>query len=233
MKKNFIILSLFFGLTNYYCQNTYSLLNPNGGLRQDNATFNNINSLNTNKSLTYSEIKGTPYYDENFVSAIFIGNNIKESAPARYDSYSDNIEFKKNNQIFAVPKINDITRIEFTNTKNILVKLDTNDDLSGYFFEIIKGNNSLYKKVKTTFIDATVATSSYSNARAASFKQNEPIYYIKTNNGFIKNPKNVKDILKSFNNKENEISNIFKAEKIKFNKEEDLIRLVNKLNEIS
>lgn len=233
MKKNIIIISLFFGLTNYYCQNTYSLLNPNGGLRQDNATFNNINSLNTNKSLSYNEIKGSPYYDENFAAANFIGNNMNESAPARYDSYSDNIEFKKNNQVFALPKNNDITRIEFTNTKNILVKLDTSDDLSGYFFELIKGNNSLYKKVKTTFIDATVATSSYGNARSANFKQNEPIYYIKTSNGFIKNPKNLKDILKSFNNKEKEINTIFKSEKIKLNKEEDLIKLVNKLNEIS
>lgn len=234
MKNNKTAISfclVLFALTSYKAQNTYSLLNPAGGLRQDNSTFNNVNSVSANKSLSYNEIKGSPYYNKNFLIANFISSNNKETAPARYDAYTDNIEFKKDDQIYALPQVNDFTRVEFANTKDVLVKLELNDPLSGYFFELVKGKTSLYKKVKIKFVDAINANSSYTSDKPASFKTLEPIFYIKTNDSYIKEPKNKKQIEDAFPDKKENLATFFKTNKIKLDKEEDLIRLVNFLNE--
>lgn len=224
MKK---IFSSFFILPFLYisAQSTYSYLGE--GVPKDNTYFGTRGS---NAKLSYADIQGSPYYDINFSSAKFISGNT-ETALARYNSYSDEIEFQKDNKTFSLPPTSTFTRIEFTDTEDKLVKIDTNDDLSGYFFELVNGNISLYKKIKTKFVSAVPASSSYSSDKPASFKTLAPVYYIKTDKGFIKNPKNQKDITEQIPEKKEAIETFVKSNKIKFNKEEDLIKLVNFLNQ--
>ncbi|UZT96838.1 hypothetical protein ODZ84_16665 [Chryseobacterium fluminis] len=109
--------------------------------------------------------------------------------------------------------------------------LETNDDMSGYFYELVNGKNKLYKKIKTKFIDMVPALNSYATDRPASFKTLEPVYYIKTENGFIKKPKNLKEITQQLPDKKEAIEEFAKSNKIKFNNEADLIKLVKFLNQ--
>lgn len=211
-------------------QANFSLSNNGGFLPQDNTVFNKINSPNAGKSLSYSDIQGSPYYGKGLNVATFSGSN--ETAPARYNSYNDEIEFMKDDKTFVLPKDDKFSTITFSNTKDKLVRLNTGDDLSGYFFEIVSGSQYvLYKKVKTKFIDAVVAANSYATDRPAVFKTLEPIYYIKVpNDNFIKNPKNQKDIIQQVPDKKEALTSFFKENKIKVDKEEDLKKLVLFLN---
>lgn len=232
MKKNFsglIILLFFYSLS---AQQLNALSYSGGQLSTGNTLFR-VDSQGLKKGLTYDEIQGTPYLDKSFSQANFIisaADNV-ETAPARYNTYSDQIEFKRGDEILALLSDNPFNRVEFIETKQILVKFNTDDELKGYFFEIVNGKISLYKKVKAKFNDFVPAQNSYSYDRPANFNILNPTYYIKTEKDFIKRPNNKRQIIENLPEKKDQINTFFKENKIRFDKEEDLIKLVNFLNQ--
>lgn len=227
--KKIILSALMITSISVMSQQSFNLPTNNGAfLPMDNWLLNKVNS-NSGKSLTYDDIKGTPYHSKGYSLAKFSGTS--ETAPARYNSYSDQVEFSKEDKVFVLPKNDAFAKVVFENPKEVLINLNTNDDLSGYFFELVDGKNMLYKKVKTKFVDAVASNNPYASSETpASFKQLDPVYYIKTENGFIKKPKNQKEIIAQFPDKKDALNTFFKENKIKFDKEEDLKKLVQFLN---
>ena len=225
MKK--IISSVFLTIISLgYSQQTLSVNQVLG----DNSVFGGVKS-ESGKTLKYEDIKGSPYYDTNFQLAK-VGDNY-ENIKVRYNSYKDEVEFQKDGKVQVLPKESVFSRIEILKPKTVLSYLDTNDSMSGYFFELKNGKNSLYKKIRTDFKDIVHAPNSYASERPATFRTNTPIYYIKTDEGnFLKNPKNEKDILQKNTVKDNQVKAFIKSNKIKLNKEEDLIKLVDYLNSL-
>jgi len=208
-----------------FAQNTLSVNGATGA----QSVFDGINST-TGKTFKYDEIAGdSPYIGKEFSDAKIAVNY--EQVPIRYNSYTDEIEFKKDGNIQVLPKTTDLSRIEVLSPKQVIVLLDTSDDLNGYFFELVNGKNTLYKKIKTKFTDVVPAANSYASERPANFKTQAPVYYIKTDKGFIKKPKNQKEIIEQFPDKKDSLSGFFKSNKIKFDKDEDLIKLVTFLNQ--
>ncbi|MFN4363311.1 hypothetical protein [Chryseobacterium hispalense] len=208
-------------------------LSYSGGQLSTGGTLFKVDSPGSKRGLSYDEIKGTPYLDKTFSPARFIISDKvnAETAPARYNAYSDNIEFLKGDEVLALLPENPFTRVEFTDTNQVLVKLNIDDDLKGYFFEIVQGKNSLYKKVKAKFNDFAPAPNSYATDKPANFNILPPTYYINTEKGVIKRPSNKKEIIEQFPEKTEALNNFFKENKIRFDKEEDLKKLVNFLNQ--
>ncbi|MEG1589376.1 hypothetical protein [Chryseobacterium sp.] len=183
------------------------------------------------KTLKYEDIIGTPYADTDFKMAKLADNY--EEVPVRYNSYKDEVEFKKGENIQIVPKQKELSRITIKKPLQTIVNLETNDNLQGYFFELVSGKIALYKKEKTIFKDEALAINSYASSKPAEFIKQNPVYYIKTENNFIKKPKNQKEIIEAFPSLKDQINTYFKSNKVKFNNEEDLIKLVNHLNQQS
>ncbi|KQT22946.1 hypothetical protein ASG22_14460 [Chryseobacterium sp. Leaf405] len=194
----------------------------------DQSVFSGIVST-TGKNLSYDEIQGSPYLDKNFYQARVATDY--EEVPVRYNSYKDEIEFQKDGKAQVLPKDEKFSKIEIKSPIQTFILLKGQDDIAGYFIELVNGKNSLYKKVKTIFRDAVPAANSYASDKPAQFKIQDPVYYIKIENSFIKKPKNQKEILEQFPNRKEEINTFFKSNKIKFDKDEDLIKLVTFLNQ--
>jgi len=194
----------------------------------DQSVFSGIVST-TGKNLSYDEIQGSPYLDKNFYLAKVATDY--EEVPVRYNSYKDEIEFQKDGKAQVLPKDEKFSKIEIKSPRRTFILLKGQDDITGYFIELVNGKNSLYKKVKTIFRDAVPAANSYASDKPAQFKIQDPVYYIKIENSFIKKPKNQKEILEQFPNRKEEINTFFKSNKIKFDKDEDLIKLVTFLNQ--
>lgn len=229
---SFLLFSSIFTFAQNYTPNGYqpsysSTLSVNN-LGGDHAVFG-VKSENSGRSLKYDEIIGSPYLDKNFRDASVAKDYEKTSI--RYNSYLDEIEFQKDLKPLVLPKEEQFSRIELTSPKETIVLLKTDDNSKGYFFEIVNDKISLYKKIKTKFVDAIPAANSYATDKAASFKLLDPIYYIKTENGFIKNPKNKKEIIEQLPEKKEVLNTFFSHNKIKFDKEEDLKKLVIFLNQ--
>lgn len=193
----------------------------------DHSVFSGIKST-TGKTLNYDEIQGTPYFDNKFSEAKVAENY--ENTSVRYNSYKDEIEFQKGNIIQVLPKDSKFARIEIISSKHTIVLLDNEKDSNGYFFELVNGKNSLYKKLATKFIDIVPAANSYAAERPASFRKLDPIFYLKTEKGIIK-IKNQKSIIEGIPNSKDKLETFTKSNKIKFDKEEDLIKLINFLNQ--
>jgi len=223
MRKTFFTILSLISFSLLYCQNVIRVNEAN------NDIYYKINSKGAGRQLNYDEISGSPYLTKDF-SLAKVGDNY-EKAPVRYNSYRDDIEFQKDGKTLVLPKEAQLSRIEIFSPKQTLVLLETHDDLDGYFFELVNGKNSLYKKVKTKFIDVVPAANSFTTEKPANFRTQEPVYYIKTEKGFIKKPKNVSDITDQLADKKSAIESFVKSNKIKFSKEEDLIKLVNFLNQ--
>lgn len=221
--KTVLITSLVAMYNMTIAQQTLSINQVTG----DQSVFSGIKST-TGKNLTYDEIQGSPYFDKKFYHAKIADNYEKVSV--RYNSYKDEIEFQKDNIVQVLPKDSKFSKIEITFPKQTIVLLDNVDENNGYFFELVNGKNSLYKKIKTKFIDIVPAANSYSTERPASFRTMDPVFYIKTEKGIIK-PKNQKSIIAVIPDSKDKLEVFFKSNKIKFDKEEDLIKLVNFLNQ--
>lgn len=226
MKK--IIVSTLILASPFFCFAQQQIVSQNYAVGAQ-ATFYTLQS-STGKTLSYDDILGTPYPNKNFTPAKISGTSDQQT-PVRYNSYNDEIEFKKDDQVLALPKKPEYSRIEMAPAKQAIVLLETSDELSGYFFELVNGKNSLYKKIKTKFADYVPAPNGYASDKPANFKTLDPVYYIKTEKGLIKKPKNQKDITEQFPDKKEGLTTFFKSNKIKFDKEEDLIKLVNFLNQ--
>jgi hypothetical protein len=194
----------------------------------DQSVFSGIKST-TGKNLTYDEIQGSPYFDKSFHLAKLADNY--EELPIRYNSYKDEIEFQKDGKTLVLPKDSKFSRVVVKSTNQTFVLLDNNnEEANGYFIELINGKNSLYKKVKTVFKDTVPAASTYASDKPATFQTQDPLYYIKTENSFIK-LKNQKTINEQVPEKKEVLSTFFKSNKIKFDKDADLMKLVNFLNQ--
>ncbi|WP_213277937.1 hypothetical protein [Chryseobacterium indologenes] len=212
---------------NNYSSSYSSTMSVNS-LGGDHAVFG-VRSENFGRALKYNEIAGSPYYNAEFHLAN-VAENV-EKVPVRYNSYKDEVEFQKEGKPLVLPKEEQFSRIEIISPKSTIVLLKTNDDLSGYFFELVSGKIPLYKKIKVKFQDAIPAANSYATDKAAFFKTLDPVYYIKTESGYIKKTKKVRDIADAFPAKKDEIEKFVKSNNIKINKEEDLIKLVKFLNQ--
>ncbi|UMQ41064.1 hypothetical protein MKS83_16885 [Chryseobacterium sp. Y16C] len=181
------------------------------------------------ETLNYDAIQGSPYLYGDFTSAKALCCN--EIAPMRYDLYADEVQYKKGDVIYTLLRETPYTRIEFLDSKTILV-LENIDNESKYFIEVVGGKNALLKKVSKKIVSNSdpKKTGFGKKDQTSTFVENEPSFYIKAENGKTKLIKNKKDVLDLYPEKNKELNAFFDVTKIKFNKEESLAKVVNFLN---
>ncbi|WP_028120993.1 hypothetical protein [Epilithonimonas tenax] len=197
------------------------------------ARFNKIiDEVNNGpKKLKYSEIQGTPYYFANFVPAR-VGDT-SGIIPIRYSPFLDSVEILDSNtgNVYELPKEAAYPKFTFETTHEKLVLINTHNEYSGYFFELVGGKNKLLKKVITTFKNETPPPNTLVPGIPAKFEIQRPIYFIKTEDSVIKLSKKADDLLNALPaDKKDATKDFIKTNKIKLNEELDLIKLVTFLN---
>ena len=183
------------------------------------------------KKLKYSDIQGSPYYYANFVPAR-VGDT-SGIIPIRYSPFLDSVEIMDNNtgNVYELPKEEAYPKFTFQTTNEKLVLVNTNNEFSGYFFELVGGNSRLLKKVITKFKDEIPAPNSLLPSTPAKFEVLKPIYFVKTGDNLIKVTKKADDLINALPADKKDVAKDFiKTNKIKLNEELDLIKLVTFLN---
>lgn len=183
------------------------------------------------KKLKYSDIQGSPYYYANFVPAKL--GETSATIPIRYSPFLDSVEIMDSNtgNVYEIPKEEAYPKFTFETTKEKLVLVNTNNEYSGYFFELIAGKNRLLKKVITKFVDETPPPNTLISGIPAKFEVQKPIYFIKTEDNLIKITKKADDLLNALpSDKKDSVKDFIKTNKIKLNDQLDLIKLVTFLN---
>lgn len=182
--------------------------------------------------LKYSEINGSPYLDADFKLAKATCCN--ETLPMRYNTYADEIEYKKDGMVYILQKGLPYSKIQFSDSKQTIV-LETVNNTPEYFILSADGKNQLLKKVSSKIqkpLQTTKKPASFvEKDDKSSFIKNDPVYYIKTEKNLYKAIKSKKDVLDLYPDKVNELDKFFDINRIKFNKEESLVKLVSFLNQ--
>ncbi|WP_234110776.1 MULTISPECIES: hypothetical protein [Chryseobacterium] len=188
-----------------------------------------IDEVNNGKTkIKYSDISGIPYYTPGFVNAR-VGDT-SSFVPIRYNSFLDTIEIMDKNEVYEIPREESYPKFTFDKSNLKLVLVNTYDEFAGYFFEIAGGKNRILKKIQTKYYDAVPAPNSLISAIPARFETQKPIYFLKTDDEFIRLPKNAKDLPALLPARKAELESFIKSNKIKINDEADLIKLAAFLN---
>ncbi len=205
-----------------FAQQTNNVVNSSG--IPTTVDFNKVSSTVSGKVLNYSDIQGTPYMHTDYKKAIV--GDFTNVIPARYNAYTDEVEVKLNEKVQSLPKEKAYSHIRFSETNEKLIYI-VDEDQKGYYYILSEGNVSLLRRNVIKFIDEQPAQSSYATTQPAKFQHLKPIYFLYKDFKLIP-VKKESDLLKSFPNKD--IKTILKENKIKLDKEEDLIKLAQILS---
>ncbi|MEN9336017.1 MAG: hypothetical protein RLZZ500_1004 [Bacteroidota bacterium] len=222
MKKTFFVfaVSLFFTSFSTWSQTNRFDINANSGF------------LFFNADETKEQAEGSMYFDEQFMPCkitCFTG----EIPFIRYNAYKDEMEFKRNDQLFYLAK-NDTCAIAFaTKVFRYAFYTENEGETSGYL-EILneepKANYSLYKKSKIKLQPAEPAINSYKEDKPAKFTPEKAKYFIKVGNQIVEFPKKKKDIIAFFEGKKEAVEKYLKENRNALNSDKDMISFINFVN---
>lgn len=174
--------------------------------------------------------QGSPYTQPVFAKANV--PKIKVDAFMRYNVYKDEFEFiTPKNDTLILDKVEDFDRVVFTglNRKYDLVPYTVGKKLEyGYLLNLYEKNGlTLYKKERIGFVEAKVAKTSLEVSMPAKYNKLGDVFFLKNNaSGTTEFPDSKKALIKMFPEKKDAIENFFKANKIDFENEKDLVQLI-------
>ncbi|MCD0478849.1 hypothetical protein LPB90_10285 [Chryseobacterium sp. LC2016-29] len=181
--------------------------------------------------LKYSEISGTPYLDKNFV----VGKAAccSETMPMRYDIYANQIEYKKDDKVYILLKEEPYSKIFFKDSGTTFVLADIDKNGTPIYLVLLNEGKeaSLLKKLGVKIETSKGGGNGLSGRKgeSSSFVLTAPVYYLKIKDNY--HPiKSLKDISDLFPQKTESNSSYLKANKVKFNREESLIKFISFLN---
>lgn len=176
---------------------------------------------------------GSPYFQNAFARAKVV--NIKVEAYMRYNVYNDEFEFiTPKNDTLILDKIDNFGNIAFPglNRKYSLLAYVNNKKLVyGYLLDIYeKDGYAIYKKENIVFTEAKKAKTSLEVNMPAKYTNAGDDFFLKNKDaGTVEFPDSKKALIKLFPEKKEVIESFLKENKINFDSEPDLIRIVNLL----
>lgn len=230
MKTYFLILVLIAGTLTGHAQSVYELRGT-----MDLFRANKMASGDWMKSLSESEIEGSPYFNDDFLKGtIYTTSKTKYTdLDLRYNIYNNQLEFKTPDgqvQGMATPEI--IEFVELGEYKFVYAPFYVSKKIYRGFFEVIEeGKATLYSRAEVTFKKAE-EPGAYKEAEPAKFVRNPDIYYIRFGQDGAKRISKKKDLLEVFPDFKKETSAFIKKNKVKPNKIETLKELIQYYNSL-
>lgn len=185
----------------------------------------------------YKHVEGSQYIDANYFKIII--PNSTQTEVAKYNAFTDKIEILNGSDVNELMPEKGVVLSSSDSNKNYIYTdyiNKKNESVTGYL-DIISDKNSkvlLFKKEQVVLIPEVPAKNPYDAVKPAHFKKMKPEYFIrlKENGGITPLPKNKKEIVKIIPEKEKEINNYIKENKISLSEEKDIIKLTSFLNTI-
>jgi hypothetical protein len=202
--------------------------------------LNNINNLllakyeRNNLADNASErIEGTPYLTETFAMGEVCLDNGKHTVPVRYNIYDDLIEYQQNDQTYVLNPNRHIERVRFDDHVLVAEKYEFKGKVKyGYFVLLDSGKVTLVSKKMVIYRGSQETKGLDPGPAPAKYTRISDRYYYKVGNGELKKVGSIKNMIANFPDKQEELSQFAKREKISAGKEDELIRLVKYYNSL-
>jgi len=205
-------------------------------LRNINSDVYHGDYENLSRKLSYNDIKGSPYLNEDLIlSRVYFKNKDSAEYYLRYDVYADEIEYLKDNRLFTILNMATLDYI-ILNGQKIVYQTYYFDgkESKGYLVELVNNKCSLYKRYRVEFEDAQPGQSMpFREASPARFKPIQEQWFF-TNEAspithFMPNSTGLRQVSDEHYDK---LKAYAKANKLKTKKEDDLVTLFEYYDEL-
>lgn len=178
-------------------------------------------------------VDGSPYTNGDKFNKVTIKGYSKEVQDLRYNAYEDEMEFKNGSELFYTNKENNL-KIQFPDLKKTYESLTYTYDgktKSGYLVLLVENPKfSLYKREKMELLRGEKSPNAYGKDANDYYAKETDLYLIAKDKKFSKFPKNTSEASGFFSIDKKELETFVKSNKINFNKEPDMIKLVEFVN---
>lgn len=180
-----------------------------------------------------SDVIGSPYLNETFAKGevYFDKGNLTVVQQARYNIYSDWVEYQQNNQTLVLDPDQRIRKVRIEDHVLIVDKYPTRGKIKhGYFTLLDSGKLMLLSKHVVNYREPQAAGALESTSRPAKYTRAPDEFYYKLGSGDLKKIDNVKDLIADLPGNAEELKEFVKKEKISARKKEELLKFVQYYN---
>ena len=190
--------------------------------------------VGTNTAEYDDEAEGSPYLNEKFIPARI--NGIEETQFVRFNAVENTIELKDEDKVLTLSKSYDyVIQLLDSSEKRYETHSFINEDGttgSSYFEKLHSSDKfALFLKERIIYTPSKKAKSSYEQDVPGKFKKGNTIFYVTdlglTNDSLLEIPKKKKTLSSLFKGKSKSVEKFIKKEKLKMNKKEDIIAILN------
>ena len=225
--QKFIIILITFQLSNLYAQDGFESLGFQAQL-----SIQDFSNRKASKPVQLN-ISGSQYFDLDFKPArlSYFGKEINNAGFMRYNGFSDEIEITdsgnvENSELILLKSDKVVPIINNEIFEYLPFRINESNTKIGYLVKIYEGTRiKLYLRKNKQFMEAKIARTSLENSFPPRYVDNIETYISIEGDTpeVLKNSK--KAFLDLFNNR-SDIKKFIKNEKIKFNKTESIIKVV-------
>lgn len=178
-------------------------------------------------------IIGSQYFELDFKESKleYFERVIKDSGYMRYNAFTDEVEmadtpYQNNSDLVLIKSKDVIPTINGQRYEYLPYRLNKENTKIGYLIKVYEGSKyTLYIKKSKKFMEAKIARTSLENSFPPRYVDDSKTYISTSGNTPIAIKNSKKTVLKFFNNSSG-LKKFIKNEKIKFNKTESIIKVV-------
>ena len=202
----------------------------------DNVSYSNgffFTRANRPTNIEYT-MDGNPYINGKEFRKVAIDGYSKNVQNLRYNAYEDEMEFMQDGKnYFANKEEGIIIKMPEINKTYKAVKYLYNDkSYFNYLVALSLGSKfNLYKKESIELLKGEKSPNAYGKDANDYFTRAKDLYLIGNKKVLDKFPKTTKEAIALFSPVKNDVAEFIKNQKINVNKEEDMIKLVNFVNQ--
>jgi hypothetical protein len=183
------------------------------------------------------KVDGTPYLNEKYVDGdIFFGEASKTAhtrVPVRYNVYRDLMEYQQNGKSLVLDPSNKIKKVQLGDETFIVEKYELNGKTKYGFMNLLdSGKVTLLAKKMMKFQDALKGKALDGGDLPARYTPMSDAFYFKIGDGELKQIGNLKEFISNFPDKQDELKQFAKQEKISVKKPDELRKLIRYYNSL-
>jgi hypothetical protein len=181
-----------------------------------------------------SKIEGTPYLNEQFIEGeIIFGEANRTKVPVRYNIFQDLMEYQQNGKALALDPTKKIKTVKMGDEIFIVEKYSLEGKTKYGFLNLIDtGKMTLLSKKMIKYQEPLKGRGLDGGDLPAKFSRMSDTFFYRLGDGELKEVGNLKELIASLPDKQEEVKQFAKKEKISPKKQEELVKLVRYYNSL-
>jgi len=179
-------------------------------------------------------ISGIPYVDEKYIDGVIYYGDKTLATSIRYNAYQDLIEYTQNGKAVVLDPSLTLKRVKFGTSTYVTQEYKAGGKTKvGYFQVLDSGKLTLLAKQKIIYLPAKKQGNLDGTDQVAQFKRSPDVYFYKIESGALQEVDNIKSMIETIPDKQEELTQFAKKEKISPRKEKEMIQFVQYYNSLT